>query len=237
MKDLRTFSPTEADPDEISRIALFQDVPSADLRLIRAELRRRIFPSGVTLMTAEQSGEAVYFILSGTVKVHCEQADGSEVIISILGPGECVGEMSALDQPVRSASVTTLEESELLWMDRGAFKRFLMTAPMLGQNLACLLSARLRQANEQIQSLATADIECRVARQLIGFAEKYGQPENGDISIPVRLTQSDLASLIGATRESVNKVIVSYKERGLVSASRDHHWTIHNHQFLARRCG
>lgn len=223
---------------KLAQCALFHGLTEADWQPVRSHLNGKVFPANAMLMTADQSGEAVYFIISGTVKVHVEQAGGSDVIISILGPGECFGEMSALDRQTRSASVTTLEESELLWLDRETFRKFLMMTPMLGHNLSCLLSARLRQANEQIQSLATADIECRVARQLIGFADKYGQPENGGgIAIPVRLTQSDLANLIGATRESVNKIIVSYKERGLVSASRDHHWIIHNRQFLANRCG
>lgn len=229
---------SEFDLGDLEQINLFRDVPNAELRQVKELLYRKAFSAGTNLMTADQSGEVVYFILSGTVKVHVEQADGSDVIISILGPGESVGEMSALDQQHRSASVMTLEESDLLWMDRATFKRFLMTTPMLSHNLACLLSARLRKANEQIQSLATADIESRIARQLIGFADKYGQTKMcGDISIPVRLTQSDLANLVGATRESVNKIIVSYKERGFLSAGRDHRWTIHNRQFLANRCG
>ncbi len=226
------------DLTELTKIKLFREVPNADLLAISERLYRKTFSAGSTLMNADQSGEAVYFIRSGAVKVHIEQADGCEVIISILGPGESVGEMSALDQQHRSASVTTLEESELLWMDCATFKRFLAITPKLSHNLACLLSARLRQANEQIQLLAAGDIESRVARQLIGFAEKYGQAEsNGNISIPVRLTQKDLAGLIGATRESVNKIVVSYKERGILSATRNHYWTIHNRHFLASRCG
>ncbi len=238
MKVLKMNLPSEFDLSDLGQIKLFHDVPHTELRHFCEWLHRKTFSAGTTLMTADQAGEVVYFILSGTVKVHIEQADGADVIISILGPGESVGEMSALDQQNRSASVATLEESDLLWLDRATFKKFLMTTPMLSHNLSCLLSARLRQANEQIQSLATADIECRIARQLIGFAEKYGQLESdGNIFIPVRLTQSDLANLIGATRESVNKIIVSYKERGYLSASRDHHWTIHNRQFLANRCG
>lgn len=238
MKVLKMSLPSEFDLSELGRINLLRDVPHTELRHISEWLHRKTFQAGAALMTADQSGEVVYFILSGTVKVYIEQADGSDVIISILGPGESVGEMSALDHPSRSASVTTLEESELLWLDRSTFRKFLMATPMLSHNLSCLLSARLRHANEQIQSLATADVECRVARQLIGFADKYGQPEtDGNISIPVRLTQSDLANLIGATRESVNKIIVSYKERGYLSASRDHRWIIHNRQFLANRCG
>ncbi|MFN0109239.1 MAG: Crp/Fnr family transcriptional regulator [Blastocatellia bacterium] len=223
---------------ELESINLFRNVPETELRQLGEWLHRKTFSTGTILMTADQAGESVYFIFSGTVKVHVEQADGSDVIISILGPGECFGEMSALDRPSRSASVTTLESTDLCWLDRATFRKFLATIPMLGHNLSCLLSARLRLANEQIQALSKLDVECRVARQLIGFADKYGQPASGgDISIPVRLTQSDLANLIGATRESVNKIIVSYKERGYLSASRDHRWTIHNRQFLANRCG
>lgn len=227
----------EITPDRMKEIALFRGLTDAQLQQLNEHLRAKRFAAGTPLMTAEQPGEAVYFILSGTLKVHVEQESGADVIISILGPGESVGEMCALDQPTRSAGVVTLEDADLLWLDCAAFRRFLFAMPMLSHNLACLLSARLRQANEQIQSLATRDIESRVARQLLGFSEKYGRPATGgEILIPVRLTQSDLANLVGATRESINKIIVSYKERGLVSAGRNHHWTIHNRQFLANRC-
>ncbi|MDQ3009460.1 MAG: Crp/Fnr family transcriptional regulator [Acidobacteriota bacterium] len=226
------------DFDRLNRIDLFRGLTPAQLGQLDELLRRRTFAAGTTLMTAEQAGEVVYFILSGTVKVHMEQENGADVIISILGPGESVGEMSALDQTHRSASVATIEESDLLWLDRDTFRRCLMTMPTLSYNQSCALSARLRQANEQIQSLATHDIEYRVARQLIAFADKYGQTAgDGTTFIPVRLTQSDLANLVGATRESINKIIVSYKDRGYLSASRDHHWTIRNRQVLANRCG
>lgn len=229
--------PTE-NTDRLNRIDLFRGLTPEQCNQFSALFRHKVFAAGTTLMTAEQAGEAVYFILRGTVKVHLEQENGADVIISILGPGESVGEMSALDQNHRSASVVTIEESELLWLDRDAFRRCLLTIPAFSYNLACALSARLRQANEQIQSLATQDIECRVARQLLAFAEKYGQvAEDGSTYIPVRLTQSDLASLVGATRESINKIIVTYKERGHLSANRNYHWTILNRQFLANRCG
>jgi CRP/FNR family cyclic AMP-dependent transcriptional regulator len=223
--------------DHLKGITLFRGLSDTQLQQLNEMLRAKRFAAGTSLMTAEQRGEVVYFILSGTVKVHVEQESGADVIISILGPGESVGEMSALDQHNRSASVETLEESDLLWLDCATFRRFLFAMPPLSNNLACLLSARLRQANEQIQSLATRDIECRVARQLLGFSEKYGQPAtDGQVFIPVRLTQSDLANLVGATRESINKVIVSYKERGYLSVSRDHQFTLHNSPALARRC-
>jgi CRP/FNR family cyclic AMP-dependent transcriptional regulator len=182
------------DLDALGRIELFRDLTPDEWRDLGEALHSQTFPAGRTLMAVEQPGEAVYFILSGTVKVHVEQETGADVIISILGPGDSVGEMSLLDQQGRSASVVTIEESELLWMDRATFRRFLMTMPGLAYNLARILSARLRLANEQIQSLAAHEAESRVARHLLAFARRYGEElPDGDVRIPVRLTQSDTA--------------------------------------------
>jgi CRP/FNR family cyclic AMP-dependent transcriptional regulator len=188
-------------------------------------------------MSVEQMGEAVYVILNGAVKIHVEQEDGTDVIISVLGPGDIVGEMSLLDNAGRCANVATIAESTLLWMDRSAFHECLRAIPGLTYNLACILTNRLRLANEQIQALATLEVECRVARQLLIFAGQFGQTApNGDIFISIRLTQSDIAGLVGASRERINKIIVSYKERNYVSVDQDHHLTIHNQKALAARC-
>ena len=221
----------------LSQLALLRDLPAADLRQISERLHSKVFPANTPLMTAEQPGEAVYFIASGTVKVHVEQSDGRDVLIAILGPGEVVGELSVFDCSERSASVLTLESSTLLWTDATTFKHWLKTIPLLTFNLANILATRLRQANEHIQALAALDTEGRVARQLRSFAEKYGQPgANDGVYIPIRLTQSDIAALVGATREHINKILVSYKERGYISANQNYHFTVHNLQALIQRC-
>lgn len=217
-------------------VQLFRDLPPDAGQTLGGLLHRQTFPAGATLMTAEQAGEVVYFILSGTVKVHLEQADGGNVIVAILGPGEVVGEMSALGESSRSASVVTIESSTLLWMDRAAFQKCLAQMPALSYNLACALAARLRHANEKIQTLATQSVEARVARQLVSFAAQYGQPQQDGVQLNVRLTQSDIAALTGASREHINRVMVSYKERGYLSIDRHHHITIHNLQALNKRC-
>jgi CRP/FNR family cyclic AMP-dependent transcriptional regulator len=228
--------PTELS-DKLGQVALFQGLPAADLRQISERVHSKIFPANAPLMTAEQPGEVVYFIASGTVKVHVEQPDGRDVLIAILGPGEVVGELSIFAPHERSASVLTLEASKLLWTDSATFKNWLKTMPLLTFNLADILATRLRQANEQIQALAALDTEGRVARQLVSFAEKYGQPSTNDgVYIPIRLTQSDIAALVGATREHTNKILVSYKERGYISANQNYHLTVHNLQALANRC-
>ncbi len=236
MKILKMNLPTEFDLSDLSRVDLFRNLPHTDLRQLSELLHRKTFPAGKSLMTVDQTGEVVYFILSGAVKVHAEQENGANVSIAILGPGEVIGEMSALDQTNRSASVVTLEETTLLWMDRDTFRHCLATIPTLACNLVCTLSSRLRSANEQIQSLAAVEVETRIARRILAFAEKYGQPlSNGDLLIPIRLTQTDIANLVGASREHTNKILVSYKERGYLSVDQNHHIAIHNLSVLKSR--
>jgi CRP/FNR family cyclic AMP-dependent transcriptional regulator len=228
--DLESDVPTRALP-------LFAGLSGADLRTVGEVLNSKTFSTGTRLMDAEQIGEVVYLILSGTVKVHLEQEDGTDVIIAILGPGDIVGEMSALDNRERSASVVTLEKTQVLWMDRASFESFLRQLPLVAFNLSCILSKRLRLANAQIQALAAHAVESRVARQLIAFADRYGEKAGtGKLHIPIRLTQSDIASLVGASREHTNKVLVSYRERGYLSVSATHHITILNKDALAKRC-
>jgi len=222
--------------EDLREIALLHGLPDAQLQELAGQLHGKSFPGDTTLMTVEQPGDVVYFIRSGTVKVHIEQEDGTDVILAILGHGETVGEMSVLDEHERAASVVTLEESALLWLNRTAFRASLLTMPV-AYNLACLLSSRLRHANEQIQSLATCGAEARIARHIMAFAQKYGRPEGGGgLLIPIRLTQSDIASLTGISREHTNKILVSYKERGYLTSDRRHYFTIHNSDALVRRC-
>jgi CRP/FNR family transcriptional regulator, cyclic AMP receptor protein len=233
MKVLKMNLPMEID---LGRIDLFRNLTGADLRRLGELLHRKTFPAGKSLMTVDQTGEVVYFILSGAVKVHIEQEDGSDVSISILGQGEIIGEMSALDQTNRSASVVTIEKTTLLWMDRETFRRCVMAIPALAADLACTISSRLRSANEQIQSLAAVEVETRIARRILAFAERYGQTlSSGDLLIPIRLTQSDIANLVGASREHTNKILVSYKERGYLSVDQNYHITVQNLSALTSR--
>jgi CRP/FNR family cyclic AMP-dependent transcriptional regulator len=191
----------------------------------------------VNIITAEQPGEVVYFILKGTVKIYMVKADGTTVILAILGPGDVVGEMSLIDSVGRSANVLTLEDSSLIWMDRITFQHSLETIPKINYNLVRILSQRVRLANEQIQALASLDVYGRVARQFLAFAERYGKPtKEGDVIIPIRLTQTDLAELVGASRKRVNQVIVSFKRDGTIRVDSDGRFIVKDHEALARLC-
>ncbi len=198
---------------------LFEGLTQSDLNWLGARARRRVFSAGANIITAEQPGEAVYIILRGTVKIHVEQVDGRDVVLAILGAGDTLGEMSLIDSAGRSASAITLEDSLLLWMDKSAFQEALRQFPAVSQNLVRILSARVRLANELIQALATMDVNGRVARQLLAFADKYGRAEGESVLIPVHLTQSDIADLVGASRKRVNQVMVSFREQEWISSN------------------
>ena len=224
-------------PDVLNKISLFRALSPENLTTLGAVLRRHHFAASAIIMSAEQVGEVVYFILEGTVKIHINREDGPNVVIAILGPGDIVGEMSLIDDTRRCASVVALEGSTLLSMDRNVFRHCLRTMPVLTYNLACILTARLRLADAHIEALATCDVECRVARQLVAFTKRYGRATaDGGLLIPIRITQSDIASMVGASRETINKIIVSYKERKFISVDSDQRITIHNQQALAKRC-
>jgi CRP/FNR family cyclic AMP-dependent transcriptional regulator len=217
---------------------LFEGLSEHELRRLNEELlHRKIFPAGTNIITVAQPGEVVYVLLEGSVKIYVDQLDGSEVILAFLGPGDTFGEMGMIGSGGRSASVLTLETCTCLAMDRKSFLQCLRVMSNLSYNLVRLLSRRLRLANEQIQALSSLDVRGRVARQLLAFAQRYGEANvQSEITIPLRLTQTDLASLVGASRERVNQVIVDFKEGGFISVDPRHHITVHDLQALIERC-
>lgn len=229
--------PAVEHPRSLGELDLFQGLAPEQLAELNRLLRSQTVQAGTHFITAEQPGEVVYVLLEGTVKIYVTRADGREVILAFLGPGDTVGEMSLVDSAGRSANVVTTEPTRLLWMDRATFQACLRTLTPLANNLVRLLAHRLRFANEQIQALCTLDVTGRVARQILAMADRYGSRQaDGDVRIPLRLTQSDLAEIVGASRERVNQVIVDFKHRGFISVDPDHRIRVHDRGELARYC-
>ena len=229
--------PAVQDFSALSQVALFEGLADDELQNLNELLRTRNFAQGANIITVAQPGEVVYILLDGTVKIYVDQMDGSEVILAFLGPGDTVGEMSLVDSVGRSANVVTLERCSCLVMDQKAFNQSLKTINKLSYNLVSLMSRRLRLANEQIQALSTLDVRGRVARQILAFARQYGRADAADgIRIPLRLTQTDVAALVGASRERVNQVIVEFKESGYITVDASHHVTVHDLQALVNSC-
>jgi CRP/FNR family transcriptional regulator, cyclic AMP receptor protein len=229
------------DTATLREIALFRDLTAEQLSAVSKMLHHKSFPGGTYIFTADQPGEVVYFIHSGTIKIHIEPPNGEDVILNIVGPGDVLGDMSVVDGLGRSACAVTLEECTLFWMDCDAFQDCLRTIPALAYNLVSVFSRRLRLASTRIQMLATLDVYGRVAHQLLAFAGVYGEAAgdcatHGAIRIPIRLTQTDLAQLVGASRVRVNQVLVAYKKLKYIAVDANSRITILNSEALARRC-
>lgn len=221
----------------LAEIPLFYGLTDTQLSKVGESMHLKVFPGGTEILTAQQPGGVVYVVLDGGVKVHLEQPDGSEVVLAILGAGEVVGEMSLSDSLGRSATVATIEESTLLWMDRAVFRANLQEIPALTFNLLNIFDTRLRLVNAHVRLLSKLDVHGRVAGALLSLAREYGKVNpDGDVLIPLRLTQGDLAGLVGASRVRVNQALGYYKRHSHISVDRKHRITIHDPDALARRC-
>lgn len=227
---------TQEDRSQLTNIELFRGLTVDETELLCAELQHKTFPAASQILTTNQPGSAVYFLVRGTVKVTIDH-DGREAVLNIVGPGEVLGELSLVDGLGHSANVVTLEEAWVLWMNRDAFQNRLLTMPRLTYNVALILSRRLRLATSRIEMLTTLDVPGRVAHQLLALSNAYGQPQDdGSIRIPMHLTQGELATLVCATRARVNQVLKDLRRRDIVSVDDAHHITIHNRTVLAKRC-
>ena len=229
--------PAVSDPSALGELDLFRGLSAAELARINDLLGRTRFPAGAMILTATQPGEVAYVVLEGTLKVSVVQASGQELTLALLGPGELVGELALADRGGRSADVVALEPATLLWLDRNVFAQLRREVPAVTENLISLLARRLRLANAQLQAVATLDVHGRVARQLIALADNHGEElPGGDVRIPLRLTQGELAGLVGATRVRVNEVLVGFKRRKYVSVDARYRVTIHDRDALAAYC-
>ncbi len=230
-------TPAVPEPDALAELPLFHGLTNKQLSRLRALLQCKKYPASTEIITVDQPGEIAYIILDGSAKIHIGQPDGSDVILTILGAGEIVGEMSLADSFGHSATVTTLETSTLLLIDRVTFWASLKEIPKMTYNLMNILSRRLRLANLHRQSLVRLDVYGRVACQLLAFAQEYGDAApNGAVAIPLRLTQSDLASMVGASRVRVNQALSFYRRRGYISLNYERHIVIHDSAGLTHRC-
>jgi CRP/FNR family transcriptional regulator, cyclic AMP receptor protein len=223
---------------ELTEIPLFDNLSPEQLNQVTSCCRSRTFPADTTIMTIERASDFVYVILSGSLKIRTLHEDGSEVTLAILGPGEVVGHI-LLDEryDAYATMVETVELTTLLWLSQDAFQSFLQTMPPLTYNLVQILQRRLQTANHYMQSVLRLDVPGRLAHRLLIFIREYGMElDDGAVMIPMRLTQTDLAELIGASRVRVNYAFASFKRRGYLSVTGEYQIIIHNIEALVRLC-
>jgi CRP/FNR family transcriptional regulator/CRP/FNR family cyclic AMP-dependent transcriptional regulator len=222
------------DIDLLQGVPFLSSLDHDELALLAAGLRRRSFRRNEVIFHRDDPGTMVFIIRGGRVKISLQNEDGSEVTLALFGPGDFFGEMSLLDDLPRSATATALEATEVVTLGREQFIVAIEQHPLIAAHVMAALSLRLRNADQMIEDIITRDISARLARKLVEISEQHGTALGDEIEIQAHLTQQDLASMVGATRESVNKVLRAYITRGWVSMD-GHRLVIHNMDELRRR--
>ncbi len=218
----------------IGELPLFHGLSDTELASVERGLTQVRMPSHTILMAYAHATTMVYILIKGAVKVQIEQTDGSAVIVTVLGPGHVLGEMSQTDGLNCAATIETLEPSVVLSMSSAHYQHLLRTIPALSANLVRLLTLRLRIANQQILALATLGAEGRVASQIRSLAHEYGYSGHTEgIMIPFRLTQSTLAALTGLSRVRVNQVLQQFQKEQIITLAPRYHVILRDESALA----
>jgi CRP/FNR family cyclic AMP-dependent transcriptional regulator len=187
----------------------------ADLMAVGTHGIARSYPKNTIIVTEGDKTDSLYVILEGRVKVFVSDGDGHDLVLSTQGPGEYFGEM-VLDEGPRSASIMTLEPSRFLVVQKNDFRDFVARNPAFALSLIEKLIGRARALTASVKSLALMDVYGRVARLLLELAEETG----GKLAIPQRLTQQEIASRIGASREMVSRILKDLSTGGYLTQSR-----------------
>ena len=193
-------------------IPLFAGLPENLVYQIARMAGVRKVPRNTTLVRVGDKTDALYVLVSGSAKVRNRDVEGREVILTLLGAGECFGEMSLIDGSPRSADVVSCEPCELLVIAKSDFAHALSENVDLCLNIMKSLADRLREANRKIESLALLDVYGRVAKLLLDFSEL----EDGRRVIRRKVSKQDMAKMVGASREMVSRVMKDLESRGYV---------------------
>ena len=196
----------------LTQVPLFANVPPAELVALEARLRHRRYAKGDTVFYEGDPGAFLCIVQHGRAKLSLTSPEGREIIIDLLGPGDVFGELALLDGEPRSADAVAIEPTELLLLERDEFRRFLLERASLAIELLSVLSKRIRRDTRLLQDAAFLDVPARLARTILIRAE----PGEGGVLITPRLNQSDLAGLVGTTRETLNKWIGDFQDFGLI---------------------
>ena len=213
-----------ADADDhinsLAQVSIFADLDPAGLLELATAARRRTFRAGEVIFHRDDPGQVLYVIRQGKVKIYITSPDGQEVSLAVFGTGEYFGELALLDNQPRSASAVAIEPAETFALQRNDFISAVMHHPRIAVQVMQVLSHRLRQTDAMIEDLLFLDVHGRVAKKLLELAETHGERTSEGIRINMRLTQGELAGMVGASRESVNKVMGYFTDKRFLTTDR-----------------
>ncbi len=202
------------DLEAVRRAPLFATLDDEAAREIMSSMDAFRMERGDVLFHEGDQGDRLYVITEGKIKLGCTSTDGRENLLAILGPGEMFGELSLFDPGPRTATATAVAETQLIGLGNDQLRQLLGNHPRIAVTLLAALARRLRRTNENLADLVFTDVPGRVAKALLELSQRFGRPVEEGVMVAHDLTQEELAQLVGASRETVNKALADFASRG-----------------------
>ncbi len=212
-------------------LPLLARLPHDDLRDLAAIARVQNFRAGAVIFRQGEAGDSLHAVVEGNVRIDVVSPSGGETTMAMMGPGECFGELAILDGRPRSANAVAVQPTKTLVVTRADFIHWLVDKPKSALLLLETLSVRLRSTNEAFIDLAFFDLAHRLARRMLRLADPK---DSGGLARPgstIAITQSGLAAMLGVSRESVNKQLGAFAQKGWIELGRGY-IEIKNHAAL-----
>jgi CRP/FNR family transcriptional regulator, cyclic AMP receptor protein len=204
------------DIEVVRNATLFAGLDNEATSALVKFMKPRSLRRGTVLFNEGDPGDELYIVSSGKIKVGRESPDGRENLLSVIGPGEIIGELTLFDPGARSTTATAVSQTELLSLKHEDLMAWLRERPQAAMNLLKALAQRLRRTNDIVGDLVFSDVPGRVAKALLDLSNRFGKPAPDGMLVAHDLTQEELAQLVGASRETVNKALADFAARGWI---------------------
>ncbi|MGA5544857.1 Crp/Fnr family transcriptional regulator [Mycobacterium sp. NPDC051198] len=200
----------------LARAGIFQGVsPDAVAALVR-QLEPVTFRRTEVVFSEGEPGDTLFIITAGKVKIGRKSVDGRESLITLMGPSDMFGELAIFDPGPRTSTVTALTEVKAVVMSRSVLRSWIADRPEIAEQLLRVLARRLRRTNDNLSDLIFTDVPGRVAKQLLYLAQRFGSRDGSALRVDHELTQEEIAQLVGSSRETVNKALSDFAQRGWI---------------------
>jgi CRP-like cAMP-binding protein len=200
--------------DVLMSAPLFAALDVEAAAALKASMDERRLLKGDVLFSEGDPGDRLYVVTDGKIKLGHASGDGRESLLAVMGEGEMFGELSLFDPGPRTATATALTDAVVLGLGHAALRPWLTGRPEVAESLLQALAQRLRRTNDTLADLVFSDVPGRVAKALLDLGERFGQSMPDGLHVTHDMTQEELAQLVGASRETVNKALADFASRG-----------------------
>jgi CRP/FNR family transcriptional regulator len=202
--------------EALSGLPLFAALSDDAGAALHVAMQHEKFARGDVIFNEGDKGDKLYAVVEGKIKLARTAADGRENVQAVLGPGEMFGELSLFDPRPRTAGAVAVTDSVLASLAHDDLRPWIASRPDVAVELLRALVQRLRRTNDVLADIVFSDVPARVAKALLSLAKRFGQPSSDGIHVMHDLTQEELAQLVGASRETVNKALADFSSRGWI---------------------